>query len=78
MLLKISEHIRVCLARASEARERAQATSDPDNKSEYLDMEQRWMTLAESYRFVERADQFLQDAQRHRLPAAIPPTPESR
>ena len=71
MLLKISEQIRVCLERAAEARATALATTDPERKSAYFDMERRWMLLAESYRFVERADQFLDDAQRHRLPAAI-------
>jgi len=39
----------------------------------YFDLENRWMTLAESYRFVERADQFLDDARRHRLPSTPPP-----
>jgi|SRR5215475_4674463 len=73
MLLKISEHIRECLARAAEAREQAQAITDTKIKAVYLDLEHRWMLLADSYRFVERADQFLDDAQRHRLPFGPPP-----
>ena len=73
MLLKISEQIADCLARAADARERAQAIAEPKIKAMYFDLESRWMALAESYRFVERADQFLDDAQRHRLPVGPPP-----
>jgi len=68
MLNKISQQIADCLAKAADARERAQAIDDPKIKAVYLELEGRWMALAESYRFVERADQFLDDAQRHRLP----------
>jgi len=73
MLLKISEHIRDCLLHASEAREQAQATTDPNIKTAYFDIERRWMLLVESYRFVERADQFLNDAQKHRVHIGTPP-----
>src|SRR5262245_28097286 len=75
MLLKISEQISDCLARAAEAREQARAVTDPKIKATYLDIARRWMMLAESYRFVERADQFLDDAQRDRLPFG-PPRPK--
>jgi hypothetical protein len=68
MLLKISEQIRDALARAAEARECAYRESNPDRKSEFFDMELRWLRLAESYKFVERANQFLDDVQRHRYP----------
>jgi hypothetical protein len=67
VLLKISVQIADCLARAADARERAQAIAEPKIKAMYFDLENRWMTLAESYRFVERADRFLDDAPRHRL-----------
>jgi hypothetical protein len=73
MLLKISEQIADCLARAADARERAQAIAEPKIKAMYFDLESRWMALAESYRFVERADQFLDDAELHRLPIDLAP-----
>jgi len=62
MLLNISEHINECLMRATEARERAAETADPGRKADYSDMEQRWLRLVESYRFVEQANRFLDDA----------------
>jgi len=68
MLRKIPEHILECLGRAAEARGRADDATDPILKSDYLEMELRWMRLAESYRFVEQANQFLDDAEHHRFP----------
>jgi len=73
MLLKISQQVADCLAKAADARERAQTITDPNIKAMYFDLERRWMMLAESFRFVERADQFLDDAERHRLSVAPPP-----
>ena len=77
MLLKISQQIADCLAKAADARERAQTITDPSIKAMYFDLERRWMKLAESCRFVERADRFLDDAERHRL-SVVPPPPLKR
>jgi hypothetical protein len=62
MLLKVADHICECLAHAEQARERAEATTDPQTGSDYLDIELRWMRLAESYRLVEQMERFLDDA----------------
>src|SRR5262249_31357580 len=72
---KISEQIREALARAAEARDCAYRETNPDRKSDFLDMELRWSRLAESYKFVERANQFLDDVQRQRYPER--PVPKS-
>ena len=66
MLLKVAAHIRECLANAEQARERANAVIDPKLRADYLDIESRWMRLADSYRFVEQMERFLDDAQQKR------------
>ena len=70
MLLKLSDKISECLAHAADARELANAAIDLGRKADYLDMERRWIRLVESYRFVEQANLFLQDAHARWLPAA--------
>ena len=62
MLLKLSDQISECLSLAADARERANAVTDPRRKEDFLDMERRWLRLVESYRFVEQAAQFLEDS----------------
>jgi len=69
MLLKLSDKISECLAHAAEARERAKAATDADQKAHFLDMELRWLRLVESYRFVEQASRFLKDSHLARLPS---------
>lgn len=69
MLLKVSDKIRECLAHAADARERANAATDPSRKADLLDIEQRWLRLVESYRFVEQADRFLEEAHALRQPS---------
>jgi hypothetical protein len=73
MLLKISEQINECLTRAGQARERALAAIDPEIEATYFDIERRWMMLANSFRFVEQADRFLNDAQINRAEAGQHP-----
>lgn len=59
MLQKLSNHIADCLARAAEARSRAQETGDPRTKAEQLALEQSWNSLARGYEFAESLDRFL-------------------
>jgi hypothetical protein len=66
MLLRVAENIRQCLDHAAEARKRAQETTDPQTKTDLLDMERRWLRLAESYRLVEQMERFITDGKRHR------------
>src|SRR5262249_31501589 len=46
MFLKLSKEIGECYRLAAEAREKASAHTDPVIRQAYLDMEQRWLTLA--------------------------------
>ena len=69
MLLKLSNDISECLAHAADARERANAGTDPALKANLLDMELRWQRLVESYRFVEQASRFLEDSHLARMPS---------
>jgi hypothetical protein len=67
MLLKLSEHIRECVAQAADAHAQAINTTDPAQKSALLDIEDRWMKLVENYKFLEQASRFVEDADRNRL-----------
>jgi GAF domain len=53
MLEQFSDEIRLCYGRATEAKERADATNDPVWKAEWLNAEQRWLTLARGYAFIK-------------------------
>ena len=54
MLQKLTEEIAECYAHASECRERAKPTLDPATKKDFLEMEQRWLSLAHRYETAER------------------------
>ena len=69
MLLKLSDQISECLTLAADARERANAATDPRHKEDFLDMERRWLRLLESHRFVEEAARFLEDGYAARTPS---------
>ena len=49
MLEHLTEEVRECLACAAEASEKANGTSDPAAKAEFLKMEQRWLQVARSF-----------------------------
>ncbi len=66
MLLRVAENVQQCLEHAAEARESAQSTLNPERKAEFLDMERRWLRLAESYRLVEQLERFVLDGERYR------------
>ena len=69
MLLKLSDKISQCLAHAADARERADAATDPSRRADLLDMELSWLRLVESYRFLEQASRFLEDSRLARIPS---------
>lgn len=73
VLLKLSDKISECLAYAADARERANAATDPSLRADLLDMELRWLRLVESYRFVEQASRFLEDSHLARIPSTKMP-----
>jgi len=54
MLQKLSEEIAECYAHASECRERAKPILDAATKKNFLEMEQRWLSLAHRYEIAER------------------------
>ena len=67
MLENISEHARECLSKAEECRRIAESTSDQRVRSDFLDMERRWLRLAESYQFADRLFIWLSEAERKTL-----------
>lgn len=58
MLQNLGEQVRLCYERAAEARERADEMHDPDAKTDFLNMEKRWLLLARSYQFEESLGDF--------------------
>jgi hypothetical protein len=62
MLLKLSQEINDCYARASEARIRAKRSLTPQARDDFYAMESRWLRLAKSYEFVERLELYLEEA----------------
>jgi hypothetical protein len=59
MLAKLSSEIGDCLARAAEARQRAEETTDAQRRADHLRQERSWSHLASSYQFAESLDRFL-------------------
>lgn len=74
MLQKISHQVADCYERASESRARATAAINEIEKTEYLNIERRWIMLARSYELSERITGF-NDEVRQRLRVLIPPAP---
>src|SRR5262249_4712275 len=58
MLQKLSDQIRACHERATEAKRKAETMADPALKADYLAAVDRWMALASSYEFTDRATDF--------------------
>ena len=64
MLNNVSENIRECLRHAEDCARKAAAQTDPSLKADFLDLERRWLILAESYDFTERLTDFSGEAKR--------------
>ena len=54
MLQNLSEEIRERLRRAEECKQKSKIAVSPSAIQDYLEMEQRWLTLARGYEFSER------------------------
>ena len=54
MLQKLNEEIAECYEHASECHERAKPTLDPATNKDFLEMEQRWLSLAHRYEIAEQ------------------------
>jgi hypothetical protein len=66
MLLKLTGEIAECYRHATDARERAKTACNAATKQDFLDMEQRWLSLAHSYEFAERHSKFTTEVERRR------------
>ncbi len=59
-MLKIpTAAISECYARALDARERADQAASPEVREFHLDLERRWLKLAQSYEMSDRVNSFL-------------------
>ncbi len=64
MLNSLSKQIRECLDHAEDCGRKAAALTDPKLKEDFLDMERRWLALAQSYEFTQRLGDFSNEAKR--------------
>jgi PAS domain S-box-containing protein len=53
MLEKLSDQIRTCHENAADAKQQAEAVADPALKASFLDLEKRWLALAQNYAPIE-------------------------
>ena len=61
MLSDVDSDQKEALHRAAECRRKADAARFADVRDHYLDMEQRWLRLAESYAFAARIQAFVDE-----------------
>jgi len=64
MLQNLSKEIRECYLRAEECKQQASTAMTPAAKTDFLDMECRWLSLAHSYEFAERLSNFTEPFRR--------------
>jgi hypothetical protein len=74
MLQNISSQVADCYERADESRARAAAAADENEKTEYLNIERRWIMRARSYELSAHIMGFGEEAKRG-LCVLIPPAP---
>jgi len=68
MLQTLSVDIRECYLLAEQCRRLAETALTPSAKTDFVDMERRWLSLAHNYEFAERLSDF------HRTPPEAPPS----
>jgi hypothetical protein len=56
MFVSLSREARECCLYAEQCADRARLQSDPKLRQDFLDMEQRWISLARCYEFPERLE----------------------
>jgi hypothetical protein len=64
MLAPTTPKAQECHRHAADARVRALETDDAQARAGYLDIEQRWLRLAESFEFAARLTLFVQEKAR--------------
>ena len=72
MLSDLDSDQKEALDRAAECRRKADAARFADVRDHYLDMEKRWLRLAESYAFAARIRAFVNDRIRKDEPTRDP------
>jgi hypothetical protein len=72
MLQKLSKDICECYQRAEQCRRAAETAHSPSAQDDFLNMEQRWLSLAHSYEFAERLSDFTEPSRRRRQAVAGP------
>jgi hypothetical protein len=71
MLQTLSVDIRECYLLAEQCRRLAETALTPSAKTDFVDMERRWLSLAHNYEFAERLSDSTAPRRRHsgkRLP----------
>lgn len=71
VLQNLSQELRNCFAHAEDCAQRARNEPDPNLRRDFLDMERRWLRLAQSMELVDRLNAFPN-------PARKPPLHEYR
>jgi len=71
LLVKVSEQIAECLARAAEAEARAEVTHDALRQSEYRRIADGWRMLARSYEFQGSLGRFISFSKAHEKTAVL-------
>lgn len=66
MLSGLSEVAAACYRRAAECRELADRSVKENDRAFYLEREQSWLQLAQSYQFSERLDRAIDELQDRR------------
>jgi hypothetical protein len=64
MLSRLSEDIAECYRHAEACARRASTESNPEIRTDFLEMEQRWLSLARSYELTEQLTHFSMTAGR--------------
>ena len=56
MFLTPNKEARECRLHAEHCEDKARLQSDPQIRQDFLEMQQRWLSLARSYEFLERLE----------------------
>jgi len=65
MLRNLSEEIRECYRHAEDCARKAASHTDPQTRSDFMELETRWLFLARSYEFTERLTDFSDETKRN-------------
>ena len=64
MLNDLSEQVRECLQHAEECARKAAQQHDRQLRQDYLDLQRKWLSLAQSFQTSERLVDFISEARR--------------